>query len=235
MPGRRRRRPEEEVGRRRLRTGALLGLSGALLSIGVPAALVIVAELLPSVGAPPLATIWSIAVPLGVVGAILLAVSLFLYRRAFAALGTVDPRLRAASALCLAGTLGTLLLVVAAIALVGSIAPVGTCLGDQPSRLFHCLATGPESSAFGVDAAIAGFVLAWIGGLGIALGLGWEGGRTSTPVLTAAGFLYGLLLLVLVGPLAAFVHPFSGAAYLFVSVPILAVGAPALVVAGSDR
>lgn len=163
-------------------------------------------------------------------GAILFLLSLLLYRIAFASLRRADRWFTLASALCLLGTFGFVLLLLAAVVLLGSSDSLLTCLQGRPTRALSCLRSG---SPLGGYTALIGFWMGWLGGLGIVLGLGFGGRFFHRPGLGGGAALYAILLLVLVGPFIALVVSFPGAPYLLLAVPLLIVLAPGLVYAGA--
>jgi hypothetical protein len=227
-------RAEEGQGRRRIHLGATLGLVGALVGVAVPVALLLLAAHAPTLMLPTGASLWQTLALLALLGAALLAVSLVLYRTAFRVLAKTDHRFAIASTLCLVGTLGLVLVVIAAVALAGSAGPLVTCFHGAPSHAFACLRTGPSEEVLGAYAGLAGLAFAWLGDLGIALGLGWEGRRIRSGGLVAAAAAYGLVLLALVGPLIEFVVPFQGGEYLLLAAPVLLILAPALAFRGTS-
>jgi uncharacterized membrane protein YidH (DUF202 family) len=225
--------PRDTLGRARLRTGGALGIAGASVGIGLPAAVLL---------DPALTSAGSTAVGSGQVellsvliaaGAVLLLVSLFEFRRAFAALRVRDPRFWVPSALCLVGTLGFLVLLVAAVVVSGSATSVAQCVQGSPTHALSCLRAGSSGELLAADLAVAGFALSWLGGLGIVVGLALEGRRIRSVPLSAGAAVYALALLVLVGPFASLFLAFPGAGTLLVALPFLAIAAPVLVLLGS--
>ncbi len=164
------------------------------------------------------------------VGAILFLLSLFAYRLGFATLRKVDPRFSVASVLCLIGTLGFLLVVVAAAVLLGSTSSLLQCLHGQPSHALSCLKSGEPLGAY---TAVAGFWLGWLGGVGIVVGLSSAGHRFARGSLYGAALVYTLLLLVLVGPFLALVYTVPDQQYLLLLIPLLALLGPILTLGGS--
>ncbi len=221
---------EDVRGLRRLATGAAVGLAGALAGLVIPIAFLYLSLYAPGgffVFDPTLVRALSLLV---FAGSILLLLSLLLYRRGFAALRKVDSRFTVASALCLIGTLGFLLLLVAALVLFGSSDTLVGCVQGRPTQALSCLRS---SQPLGAYTAFAGFFLGWLGGLGIVLGVVAAGRRFARGALVGGGVLYGLLLLVLVGPFVALLYAVPGIQYLVWLVPALMVLAPGLAFAGS--
>ena len=223
---------EELSGLRRLGAGAGVGLAGGICSLILPFAFLWLASENPggffSYGTTLVRTI-SILV---LAGAILFVLSLFLYRRGFAAFRHVDPRFATASVLCLVGSIGFLLLLVTAVLLFGASSEFVTCIHGAPSHALTCLSS---SAPLGAYAGLAGFVLGWVGGLGIVLGVRLSGRRYRRTGISAGSFLYAVLLLVLVGPLVAALYAFPYAVYLLAAAPFLLVLAPGLVLGGVLR
>jgi hypothetical protein len=222
----------DEKGVRRLGLGAGLGFAGALVAITLPLAFLFLAADFPGgffVFGSGLVQTTSILV---LAGAILLLLSLFLYRRGFAALRKVDPRFAVASVLCILGSLGFLLLLVAAAVVVGNASSLLSCAHGQPSHALSCLETGQP---LGAATGLVGFLLGWVGGLGILVGLTIAGNRFGAGALTASAAFYGLLLLLLIIPFANLFVAIPDIRYLLILAPVFAVLAPALALAGSMR
>jgi hypothetical protein len=225
-------RPEDVKGAHRLAVGAGLGVAGALLTLLLPFALIWLAAYAPG-GFFQLDTALVQDVSLLVLaGVILFLLSLFIYRRGFAVLRGVDRRFTVASVLCLIGSLGFLLLVVAVLVILGSTSSLLACIHGQPSHALTCLRSGQPIGAY---TGLVGFWLGWLGGVGLVLGLASAGRRFSRGALYGAAALYGVLLLALVGPFIGLLYPVPGAQYLLLVSPVLALVAPALAYAGSRR
>ena len=222
---------EEQRGLYRLATGAAVGLAAAILAIVIPVSFLLVAAYAPSgflsLNQPSL--IYAIAL-LILAGAILFLLSLFLYRRAFAVLRKVDPRFTAASILCLIGSIGFLLVLVAAIAIIGSANSLLSCVSGHPSHALTCLRSGQPLGAY---TGLVGFWLGWLGGVGIMLGLLAGSSRFRTREIGVGAVVYALLLLVLIGPFISLVVSFPGVQYLLIVVPFLSVLAPFFVYHGT--
>ena len=223
--------PAPLVALRRITLGAAVGIAGAVLAVVVPIAL-----LLASVyGIGPLAILGAPGVRvlaiLVLAGSILLVVSVFLYRRAFAALRGREPRFAVASGLCLVGTLGFLCLVASAVVVLGTTDTLAACVQGRPTRALDCL---EASAPTGAIVAVVGVVLGWLGGLGLVVGLWAAGRRFARPALTAAAGVYAVVLLVLVGPVLSLVHTIPGIPALLGVVPILLLVAPALAYIGGE-
>jgi hypothetical protein len=225
-------RTEDHTGARRLALGAGLGFAAALLTIVLPLAFLYVATYNPGGFLSLGSTLFSALSILVLAGAILFLLSLFVYRRGFVVLRTLDPRFRVASTLCLIGSIGFLLVVVLAAVVLVSTSSLSHCLHGSPSHALSCLRSNQPVGAY---SGLLGFWLTWLGGLGIVLGLFSAGRRFTHGILSGAAVLYLLLLLVLVGPFLALLIPVPGSQYLLLVAPILAVLAPALVFSGARR
>jgi hypothetical protein len=225
-------REEDAKGSHRIAIGAGLGVAAAAIALLVPFVLIYLAlynpggffqlnsTLLTDVGYSILA------------GAILFLLSLFLYRRGFAVLRKVDRRFTAASILCLIGSIGFLLLLVAVVVILGSTSSLLTCISGHPSHALSCLRSGEPLGAY---TGLAGFWLGWLGGVGLVLGLASAGSRFGRGVLYGASGLYAILLLALVGPFLSAIYTVPDAQYLLLVTPLLALLAPALAYAGTRR
>lgn len=165
-------------------------------------------------------------------GAILLLVSLFLYRRGFALLRKVDARFGIASLLCIIGSIGFLLILVSAGILVGSSSSLITCLHQSPSGALSCIRSGQP---LGADTGLVGFWLGWLGGLGIVVGLSMAGRRYRNSTVSGGAALYAILLLVLIGPFLSLLVVLPGIDYLLLVAPLFLVLGPGLVLGGTRR
>lgn len=220
----------DEKGARRLGLAAGLGFSGAVAEIVLPLAFLFLAADFPGGFFTLSSRLVEVTSVLVLAGAILLLVSLFVYRRSFAALRKVDPRFYVASVLCILGSIGFLLLLVSAIVAAGNSSSLISCVSGHPSRALSCLASGEP---LGAVTGLLGFLLGWIGGVGIMIGLLLAGNRFRTGPLSGSGIVYGLLLLILVVPLASLFVSVPDVAYLLILAPIFGVVGPGLAVAGS--
>jgi uncharacterized membrane protein len=228
--------PENELDRTglfRIATGAGVGLAAALLAIVIPIAFILIASYDASGFLSLHQTAFVDATALLILaGAILFLVCLFFYRRGFALLRKVDPRFTAASILCWIGTLGFLLILVAAVVIVGSASSLLSCVSGHPSHALTCLNSGEPLGAY---TGLVGFWLGWLGGVGIVLGLSAASSRFKTREIAVGAALYAVLLLALVGPFVALVVSFPGVEYLLALVPILSLLAPYFVFRGANR
>ena len=221
----------EKKGLYRVATGAGIGLAAALLAIVIPIAFLLIAAYAPGgfLSFHQAAFIDATAL-LILAGAILFLLSLFLYRRGFAQLRKVDARFTAASILCIVGTLGFLLILVAAIVIVGSANSLLSCINGHPSHALSCLRSGEPLGAY---TGLVGFWLGWLGGVGIVLGLSAGSSRFRARAIGVGAALYAVMLLALVGPFLALVVALPGVEYLLFLVPILSIAAPFFVFHGS--
>lgn len=222
---------QDQVGLFRIATGAGIGFAGALLAIVFPVAFLLIATYEPS-GFLALnqAAFLDATGLLILAGALLFLVSFFLYRRAFAHLRKVDSRFTVASILCLLGTIGFVLILIAAVVIVGSASSLLSCIKGQPTHGLACLRSGQPLGAY---TGVAGFWLGWLGGVGIVLGLSASSSRFKTREIGYGAVLYSVLLLALIGPFVALVIAFPGSEYVLLLVPILSLLAPYLVFRGT--
>lgn len=221
---------KERRGLHRIAVGAGLGIAGGLLALVLPIAFLLLAEYNPG-GFFTYGTLMVQAIAFLVfAGAVLFLFSLLSYRLGFGALRKVDPRYSTASALCILGSLGFLLLIVAAGLLFGSGSSLVGCVQGRPSHLLSCLRSGQPLGAY---TGLAGFWLGWLGGVGLVLGLSRTGGRYHHSSFYGGAALYALLLLALVGPFLALITPIPDVQYLLFVTPLFTLLAPAFVFAGS--
>jgi len=224
---------QDQTGAFRLATGAALGLAAALLGIVIPVLLVLIASYDPGGFVALNQAGFLEATGLFILAGALLFIFCFLiYRNGFAHLRKVDRRFTIASVLCLVGSLGFLLILVAAVVIVGSSASLLTCINGQPSHALSCLRSGQPLGAY---TGLIGFWLGWLGGVGIVLGLSAGSSRFHNREVGLGAAFYALLLLVLIGPFVALVVTFPGDQYILFAVPVLALLAPFFVYLGAGR
>jgi hypothetical protein len=216
----------------RLGTGAGLGLAGGIAGVVLPIAFLWLTDHDPGGFFVYNTMLVDTTGYLVLAGAILLLVSLFLYRRGFAVLRKVDGRFATASALCIIGSIGFLLLLVSAAVVVGSSSSLIHCLHQTPSGALSCIRSGQPLGAY---TGLVGFWLGWLGGLGIVIGLALAGRRYQNGAVTAGAALYAILLLVLIGPFLGLLTPLPGIEYLLLAAPLFLVLAPGLVLGGARR
>jgi len=223
---------EDEKGLFRIATGAGIGLAAALLAVVIPTGFLLFASYDSGgfVSLQQTALIDAMGL-LILAGAILFLISLFLYRRGFAHLRKVDSRFWAASVLCLIGSIGFLLILVAAVAIVGGSNGFLSCMNGHPAQALSCLRSGNPVGAY---AGLLGFWLGWLGGVGIVVGLSAGSSRFHVREIAVESLLYAILLLALIGPFIALVVSFPGAELILVVVPVLSLLAPYFVFRG-DR
>lgn len=220
----------DERGVFRLALGAWLGLFAGVIAVVLPSTAIFLSVYAPGGFLTLGAGLFRLVGLLVLGGAILFVLSLFLYRRGFAAFRRVEGEFALASVLCLVGSVGFLLLLVTAAVLAGSAGSVVDCVHGQPTHALSCLESNQPLGAY---AGVLGFVFGWLGGLGIVVGLTFAGSRFDEPALRLGAFFYLGLLVLLIAPTLALVAPFEGAQFLLVVVPVLTVAAPALVLVGT--
>jgi hypothetical protein len=222
----------ERKGFFRVATGAGLGLAGAVLAIVVPVLFLLIATYAPSGFLSLHQSAFIVATALLILaGAILFLLSLFTYRRGFAQLRKVDSRFTVASMLCLVGSLGFLLILVAVVVIVGSTNSLLSCINGHPAHALTCLRSGEPLGAY---TGLVGFWLGWLGGVGIVLGLSAASARFRTRAIALGSALYAVLLVVLIGPFVSLVVSYPGSGAILALVPVLSVLAPFFVFRGTD-
>ncbi len=222
----------DQKGVGRLGIAAGLGFAGALCAIVIPLAFLFLVAEHPGGYFTFSSTLVQSTSILVLVGALLLLLSLFFYRRSFSALRKVDRRFVAASVLCIIGSLGFLLLLVTAAIVIGDSASLLACAHGKPTHALSCLESGQP---FGAITGTIGFVLGWLGGLGIVLGLFLAGSRFHAGALSGSAVFYTLLLLILLAPFVGLLVTIPDLGYLILLAPVFAILAPALALAGSNR
>ncbi|MGA8303411.1 MAG: hypothetical protein WA691_05055 [Thermoplasmata archaeon] len=222
----------DQKGVRRLGLGAGLGFAGAIAAIVLPLAFLFVVTAFPGGFFTFSSMLIEVTSILILTGAILLLLSLFVYRRGFAALRKVDPRFYAASILCILGSIGFLLILIAAAVTLGNVSSLLSCAHGHPSHALSCLESGQP---LGAVTGLVGFLLGWIGGVGIVIGLLLAGSRFRARALSGSGVVYGLLLVILIVPLVSLFVSIPDTSYLLILAPLLALVGPGLALAGSVR
>ena len=213
----------------RLGLGAWLGLFAGLIAIVLPSVAIFAAAYNPGgfFSFAPSLVQTSGALVLG--GAILFVLSLFLYRWGFSALRRVNPDFYVASALCMLGSVGFVLILVAAAVVTGSASSLLTCIHGQPSHALSCLEANQPLGAY---TALVGFVLAWLGGFGIVLGLWLAGSHYREPALTLGSGVYLFFLFLILAPFVELAFALPDGQFLLVIVPVMSVAAPLFVLLG---
>lgn len=211
-----------------LRAGGGFGLLGGIVAILLPFLFIWLAKYDPG-GFFTFATSFvQFTSLLFLVGSVLVLVSFFCYRWSFSVLRKANPRYWIASALCLIGSSGLLILVIAAGLAAGDANSFVGCAQGSLSNAFSCIQSASPVSAY---AALLGFWLGWIGAVGIVIGLFHAAGSFRSALYGTAGALYLILIVLLVGPFVAVLAPVSFVSWLLLVVPAFAIAAPALVVA----
>ncbi len=228
MPGPR----DEQQGLRRFEAGAAVGLIGGIVGLVLPVSVNLLAFYrfigLPTAGA----TLIDFTSAFVIAGALLFALSLLIYRFGFSALRKEDPWFYVASILCLVGSVGLLLIAIAAGIALESSSSLVQCIQGTPSHALTCLQQVQPLTGYSV---VLGFWLAWFGGFGIVVGLGMGSRRYRVVRLGLGSVLYAILLLVLIDPFVALLFPVGGWQYPLLTLPVLALVAPLLVYLGCHR
>jgi hypothetical protein len=222
-------RVRDEKGARRLAIGAWFGLIAGFLAVVVPVAVIEISKYSP-IGWLTLASTSVLTSSLVIlVGAVLFAVSMFFYRSAFSKMRKFDPLLWGATILCLVGSIGFVLLVIATGYLSGHSDTLAGCLKGPASGILSCIESGEP---FGGYTVLVGFLCAWLGGLGIVVGLLVSSGHLGRGTIGLGGVVYLLFLIVALIPFIGIIVEFPGIRYILLLLPILVIAAPALVLSG---
>lgn len=222
----------EARGLRRLSIGAGLGLAGGIAALVLPVAFLFLAAYNPGGLFAFTDAFLRMLTILVLAGGILFLLSLLMYRFSFGAFRRVDRRFWFASGLCLLGTIGFLLLVAGVGLLIGDSGTLSGCLHGRPTQALGCVRSEQPLGAY---TAVIGYWLAWLGGLGVVVGLFLTGVRYHRGWLYGGGVLYGLLLLVLAGPFVALVITIPYAGELLLLAPVFVLLAPGAVFGGASR
>jgi hypothetical protein len=222
---------DEHQGLRRISTGATVGLSAGIVGLILPVGLFLLASYSPSTFFLSPSSLIQLTAILALAGAILFAVSLTFYRMGFWSLMSFDHRFWAASALCLLGTVGVILVILPMALAFASSDVMASCIQGAPTKALVCLdSAAPLASYLGT----LGVWMLWVGGLGVVVGIGLASVRYRQLWLIAGAGLYAVLLLVMVAPILGVLLP-SDLVYPFFLLPFLVLLAPALISKGSRR
>jgi hypothetical protein len=216
----------------RFAAGSTVGLAAGVTGLVLPAALILLASYSPGTIYLTGTQLVEATAILALAGALLFAISLWIYRLGFSMLQRSDRRFIVASILAWVGTVGVLLVVVAiGIAFVSS-GTMSGCIQSAPTNALACLrAAAPLASYSGA----VGFWLVWLGGLGVVFGIGLAGTRYRQPWFYGGAGIYSLLLLGLIAPALSLVFPIDPPAFLLLATPALAALGPAAIFHGARR
>jgi len=232
-PAPERKTPEEKrnlEGASRLALGGWFGLLAGLVTIGIPLLVLEIGVYFPSSFLSLDSGLLQISGTLVLVGSILYILCLFFYRRGFSNLRKISPVFGSATMLCNIGSVGFILLLVAAAVLEGTATSVFGCVHGSPSHALSCLQSGQPLGAY---TALVGFAFAWVGGIGIVVGLSLAAGHFGRGSMGLGAIIYLVFLIVLLIPLVEFAIQVPGIQYILILLPILAIAAPVLVLVGA--
>ncbi len=221
---------EEAKAARLLRVGSALAVAGSFLLLGGPTALLFLARRHLYGLAPGAGRLVGWDGYFVIAGGIFVLLALLSYRRSFSHLKHADAALRPAAFLCLIGSLGALVLVVAGAYLTAGASGITGCLSGRSDHALACLRSAdPTAGAL----AIAGFWLAWLGIVGVAGGLFLSGRHFRRGLVSAGGALFALLAADLLVPFVAVLARVPDGAYALAIAPFAAVLAGLLVLIGA--
>jgi|GEM_PF-1899740 len=198
----------ERRGVRRVQFAALCSILGLALALVGPFVVFIAEGLsLPLLGNTFASHALTIALLETIVGiafaGLLLEVLAFgLYASGFGLLAQVDGRFRAPRTLAWVGLVGIFLVFLFAAAVLGEVLAALACAGSGVSA---CLGIGPGLLLAIGALALLGLILAFVGWIGLILGVVRAGRRYESPMLTAAGVLLIVPFVNLVAPILIFV------------------------------
>ena len=178
--------------------GGVLGLLSSLAAIAVPFLLIEIARYAPGGIAQADSRLLGWGDFSLIVGAVLLFLSFYAYRKSFSILRGVDARWYSAWALCWVGSIGAIPLIVAAGLAAGNLGGLLGCLQGPYNQVYSCV---QGQSPLGAYATLLGVWLAWLGGIGFVVGLALAGARFRSRLYLAAAVCYTVTLVLLVGPL----------------------------------
>ena len=216
----------ERRGNRWLGAGGAFGLAGGIAAVALPVVLVELSRHTSGGISTASTTLIGWSSWFLLVGAALLLVSFFAYRWGYSVLRKIDPKYWVASALCIVGSSGLLLLIVAAAVATGSESGLLSCVQGPYSQVYSCI---QGQTPLGAYTGVVGIWLGWIGGIGIVVGMFQAAGRFHSALYGAAGACYLITVVLLVGPLTGIFVSLPFIEPLIVMVPVFAVVAPALV------
>jgi hypothetical protein len=222
----------ESKGLRHIGTGAFIGIAAGIIGLVLPLAIILLATYSPGALALTGAQLIEVTAVVALLGAVLFAISLTVYRWGFSVLSRFDHRFWTASALCWCGTIGILLLVLAVVIALASSDTIASCVQGAPSHALTCVRSAAPLASW---SGLVGFWLAWLGGLGIVVGIGLTGDRYREGWLFGGAALYALLLLGLIAPGLALLFPINPPTVILLAAPILALLAPVATSDGSLR
>jgi hypothetical protein len=219
-------------GLRRVSIGSAFGLAAGVFGLGLPVALILLASWMPGTSFLTGSQLIEATAGLALIGAALFAVSLTIFQFGFKTLREVDRRFWTASILCAVGTVGVLLLLVPIALAFASSNAIADCVQGAPSHTLACLGSVAPLASYW---AIAAFWCAWLGGLGIIVGISLAGRLYRQDWLYAGAALYSLLLLGLLSPAIGLLLPIYALSYPLLAAPLLVMVAPALIFPGCGR
>ncbi|MGI0054562.1 MAG: hypothetical protein ACREBZ_02430 [Thermoplasmata archaeon] len=219
--------PMLKYGIRHFRIGGILGVIAGCVAIGLPVLLFGLARYAPG-GYFSVATSFVQSASLLVLaGAICGILSFHFYGSSCSHLRRAKLHFWAASVLCTIGTVGLLLVAIAAAFAAYAGSSLVGCAQGSLSDAFSCI---ESVSPLGAYIIVLGFWISWIGAIGIVLALSLGSGLFQSKFYAIAGVIYAILVVLLAGPLVAIVQPIPDVSLLLLLSPILAILAPTLVV-----
>lgn len=206
--------------------GGAFGLAGGVLAILLPVVLVEASRHAPGGIAAASASLIAWTSWFVLAGAVLLLLSFFCYRWGYSVLRKVQPSYWLASALCIVGSTGLLLLVIAAAVATGSTSGLLACAQGPYSQVYSCV---QGQTPLGAYTGIIGVWLGWVGSIGIVIGLFQASGRFFSALYAGGAVCYLITIVLLVGPLTGTLVSIPYIEPLILMAPIFAITAPLLV------
>ena len=203
-------REREKQGVEMARWAALCSfLAVLLLLIGPIAFVYAVGVHLPLLGIGAGTVVWTIAliedlIALIILGAILIFVSMILYTISFSSMKRAAPGFGAPFGLAIVGLIGALLIVTGiGVALLSVLSAVSCAASNAGGHVGGCLSV--SALLGGVAAVGLGALLAFIGWIGILIGVYRIGSRYNSTITKVGAILYIIPFVSVVGPILVFV------------------------------
>lgn len=196
--------PSDRRALRAIAFGAAMAFVAGLIGIVTAAGLPVASVLLGGSGGDTVSVSLLALTGLALAGAAAFSVvQAFLFRSAFEGLAFFDPRFARPSTLALLAVFGILVTALGAVLIVGSFYEATVCAGSASSIPPSCVPGGPL--LVGLFVAAIGTILAFVGYVGVALGIWRTGGRYRSTMLRVGAVLMVVPFVATVGAVVVWV------------------------------